>query len=156
MVDQTKFAPYRRAAFLKTVDEGDRPLAARLCTLMESAFTLGQIVLYSGFPVAIRDGEWLAGFAMRKRCPMVYCCAEQALRTLGPELAPILAGKGCMEIRPRKDLSIEAVLSIVERLFKVASVSKGSISKADAKARENKAAKPVATRKATPKTTRKR
>jgi len=61
----SKFSPYRRSAFLESVDAKHRPLAQTLCTLLESTFDPKDIQIYSGFPIVVRDMEWIAGFAMR-------------------------------------------------------------------------------------------
>ena len=70
MKEASKFTPYARTAFLKTVAAADRPLAERLCALLEASFAVRDIAVYSGFPIVVRDGEWTAGFAMRKAGPV--------------------------------------------------------------------------------------
>lgn len=130
------FTPYKRATFLKSVSDADRALATRLCELLEAAFDVKDIVIYAGFPIVVRDMEWIAGFAMRKSGPVAYCCSPATLAELGAELKPYMSGKSCVAVKPRRGETIDDVLALVARAFKVASVHGGVISKTDAKKRE--------------------
>jgi len=136
MKHASKFARYRRAEYLATVEAKHRPLAERLCRLLECAFDAGDIRIYSGFPIVIRDMEWVAGFAMRAGGPVAYCCSPGTLAAMGAELKPYMSGKSCVAVKPRKGESIETVLDLVGRAFKEASLHGGMISKSDAKKRE--------------------
>jgi len=111
-------------------------MAKRLCELLESAFDGKDIQVYAGFPIVVRDMEWIAGFAMRASGPVAYCCSPATLAEMGAELKPYMSGKSCIAIKPRKGESIDAVLALVARAFKVASRHGGMISKADLKKRE--------------------
>jgi len=131
-----KFTPYVRAAYLKSVSDADRALAARLCELLEAAFDVNDIAIYAGFPIVVRDMEWIAGFAMRKSGPVAYCCSPATLAELGAELKPYMSGKSCVAVKPRRGETIDDVLALIARAFKVASAHGGMISKTDAKKRE--------------------
>jgi len=131
-----KFTPYVRAAYLKSVSDADRALAARLCELLEAAFDVTDIAIYAGFPIVVRDMEWIAGFAMRKSGPVAYCCSPATLAELGTELKPYMSGKSCVAVKPRRGETIDDVLALIARAFKVASAHGGMISKTDAKKRE--------------------
>lgn len=136
MKPANKFAAYRRTAFLSTVDADQRALATRLCALLEAAFEAKDIRIYSGFPIVVRDMEWIAGFAMRAGGPVAYCCSPATLAEMGAELRPYMSGKSCIAVKPRRGESIEDVLALVGRAFKAASRHGGMISKADLKKRE--------------------
>ncbi|MCE2882730.1 MAG: hypothetical protein LW636_10305 [Planctomycetaceae bacterium] len=136
MKPSAKFSPYSRKSFLATVPAEQRALAERLCALLEAAFATKDIAVYSGFPIVVRDMEWIAGFAMRKSGPVAYCCSPATLAEMGAELKPYMSGKSCIAVKPRKGESIDAVLALVARAFKVASRHGGMISKADRRARE--------------------
>jgi len=123
--------PYDRRGYLATVKERDRAIATRLCTMFEKVFPAKERHLYSGMPVAIRDMEWLAGFAMRSSHPVAYCCAPRALAELREVLKPYLSGKSCIAVKPRRGETIDDVLAVVDRAFRAASKSHGVISKAD-------------------------
>ena len=145
MKEASKFSSYQRSRFLATVAEADRALANRLCALLEAAFDVKDIAIYSGFPIVVRDMEWIAGFAMRKSRPIAYCCSPATLAAMGAELKPYMSGKSCIAVKPRKGESIDDVLALVGRAFQTASRHGGMISKTDARKRE------VARRKAEPK-----
>jgi hypothetical protein len=136
MTTTAKFSTYRRAEYLKTVSEKDRALAERLCALLEAAFDPREIAIYSGFPIVVRDMEWIAGFAMRKSGPVAYCCSPATLAAMGSELEPYMSGKSCVGVKPRRGETIESVLALVGRAFAMASRGGGVISQADAKKRE--------------------
>lgn len=136
MKPASKFAPYRRAEFLATVEAKHRPLAERLCRLLEGVFDAGDIRIYSGFPIVVRDMEWIAGFAMRASGPVAYCCSPGTLAAMGDELRPYMSGKSCIAVKPRRGESIETVLDLVGRAFEEASRHGGMISKSDARRRE--------------------
>ncbi len=136
MKPASKFAPYTRKGFLATVAEPDRALATKLCVLLEAAFPVADISIYSGFPIVVRDMEWIAGFAMRSKGPIAYCCSPATMTAMGRELAPYLSGKSCVAVKPRKGETIEVVLALVARAFQEASRHGGMICKADLKKRE--------------------
>lgn len=131
-----KFAPYRRDAFLATVDDRHRATAERLCAMLEAAFDRKDIQIYAGFPIVVRDMEWIAGFAVRASGPVAYCCSPATLAEMGAELKPYMSGKSCLAVKPRKGESIDVVLALVARAFKVASRHGGMISKTDRKKRD--------------------
>jgi hypothetical protein len=130
------FTPYTRATYLKSVSDADRALATRLCELLEAAFDVKDIAIYAGFPIVVRDMEWIAGFAMRKSGPVAYCCSPATLAELGAELKPYMSGKSCVAVKPRRGETLDDVLALIARAFKVASAHGGMISKTDAKKRE--------------------
>jgi hypothetical protein len=132
----SKFSPYRRTAYLATVAAKHRAIAGRLCDLLESAFSADDISIYSGFPIVVRDMEWIAGFAIRSAGPVAYCCSPRTLAAMGTELKPYMSGKSCVAVKPRKGESIDAVLELVGRAFHEASKHGGMISKADMKKRD--------------------
>ena len=131
-----KFSPYARESFLKSVAAIDRAIATRLCEALEAAFDVKDIAIYSGFPIVVRDMEWIAGFAMRKAGPIAYCCSPATLAAMGAALKPYMSGKSCIALKPRKGETIDDVLALVARAFQVASKNGGMICKADAKQRE--------------------
>ena len=131
-----KFSTYSRAAFLKTVPPSDLATAVKLCALLEAAFSVQQISIYAGFPVVVRDMEWVAGFAMRVRGPIAYCCSKEVLATMGNELAPFMCGKVCVAVKAKNGVTLDAVLAIIGRAFVVTSKHGGVICKAAVKKRD--------------------
>jgi len=155
MKPASKFSPYSRAAFLRSVAAKNRSMAERLCVLLEAAFAPADIQIYSGFPIVVRDMEWIAGFAMRAGGPVAYCCSPGTLAEMGAQLKPYMSGKSCVAVKPRKGESVEVVLALVARAFATAAKHGGVISKTDLRtrdaARKKAAAKPSATRAASKK-----
>lgn len=135
MKPQANFAPYVRKTWLQSLPTSQRAMASTLCDLLEAAFDAADIVIYSGFPMVVRNGEWTAGFAMRSKGPVAYCCSPKVLAAMGKELAPILSGKSCIAVRATKQITLDQVLALVGRAFREASKHGGMISKADAKKR---------------------
>lgn len=129
-------APFNRAAFLKTVPAPDRPVAARLCDALERAYGKDEIILYSTFPVVIRDGEWYGGFAMRASGPMAYCCCAGARAKYSAEMKPFMSGKGCMKIKATKTATVDDAIALVERVWIESAKGPGCISKGDAAERD--------------------
>lgn len=136
MVDPSAFILYRRKDYLATVPSGQRATAERLCRLLEQAYPVSQIRLYRGFPIVVRDGEWMAGFAMRARSPMVYCCAPHVLDAMGAELRPLMWGKSCLELRAKGGLTLEQAFELVGRAFRLSREGAGRISEGDRRKRE--------------------
>jgi hypothetical protein len=136
MSSASKFSAYDRAAYLATVPVKQRALAEQLCDLLEASFSASDIQIYGGFPIVVRDMEWIAGFAMRAGGPVAYCCSPATLAELGAELKPYMSGKSCVAVKPRKGETIDVVLALVARAFTIASKHGGMISKTDAKKRE--------------------
>ena len=148
MKPANKFAPYDRGRFLAGVAAGDRALAGRLCDLLEAAFEAKDIAIYAGFPIVVRDMEWIAGFAMRASGPVAYCCSPATLAEMGDELKPYMSGKSCIAVKPRKGESMDDVLALIGRAFKTASRHGGMISKTDARKREAARRKAASTKQA--------
>lgn len=158
MADAGFFEPYRRKDYLATVPARDRATAARLCDLLERAFPVSMIQLYRGFPIVVRDGEWMAGFAMRAKCPMVYCCSAHVLEVMGDELQPLMAGRSCLELRAKRGVTLEQAFELVGRAFRVSRQGAGSISETDRRLRDKAraaAARPATKRKRVAKPARK-
>lgn len=136
MKPASKFSPYERGVYLATVPSRHRAIAERLCAMLESAFDVADIRIYSGFPIVVRDMEWIAGFAIRTHGPIAYCCSPATLAAMGDELKPYMSGQSCVAVKPRKGEEVEVVLALVARAFKLASRHGGVISKADRKKRD--------------------
>ena len=136
MKQQSKFSQYQRKAFLATIAPARRAIALQLCELLEAAFTPKEISVYAGFPIVVRDMEWIAGFAMRASGPIAYCCSPPVLVAMGAELAPYMSGKSCIAVKAKKGGSLDEVLALVGRAFREASKHGGMISTSDKKKRE--------------------
>lgn len=148
MVDESAFGPYKRKDYLASVPAARRATAERLCKLLEDAYPVAQIRLYRGFPIVVRDGEWMAGFAMRAKCPTIYCCSPHTLAVLGEELKPLMVGKSCLELRAKGGVTLEQAFELIGRAFRVSREGAGQISETDRRkrARAKADAQPTARR----------
>ena len=81
---------------------------------------------------------------MRAKCPTIYCCSPHVMSVMGEELAPLLVGKACLELRAKGGLSLEDALELVGRAFKTSRQGAGSISETDKRKRARSAARPAA------------
>jgi len=141
MIEPSFFSAYNRKKYIATVDLKDRPIATRLCVLLEDAFDVKVIQLYRGFPVVVRDMEWSAGFAMRAKCPMVYCHSPVILKQMGAKLKPLMAGQSCIELRAKGGVTLEAAFELVGRMFRLAATQPGMMCQGDYAKREKLRAK---------------
>jgi len=48
------------------------------------------------------DGRWVAGFAHRAKCPMLYVMAGKGMAKNAGKLGPLRSGKSCIEWRELK------------------------------------------------------
>ena len=71
----------------------------------------------SGFPVRTLDDAWVAGFAWRKKGPMLYVMNAGLLDRYAERLGPLRSGRSCVEWRATRRLSLEALTALVEELL---------------------------------------
>lgn len=141
MKPASNYSKYTRTSYLSTVPAEHRAIALQLCRLLEATFSRKDILLYSGFPIVMRDMEWTAGLSVRKSGPIAYCCSPGALKEMSRELKPFMVGKHCIGVKAKGGASVEDVLKLVAKAYRLASHHGGMICKADARAREKLRAK---------------
>ena len=67
----------------------------------------------SGFPVYTDDdGNWLAGFATRKPCAMLYVMAPGVLDRHADRLGTLRSGKSCVRYRASRAVSKEELVEL--------------------------------------------
>lgn len=135
MTTAGKFVPGERAAYLRTIAPRDLPVEKQLCELLEATLPTKGLKLYAGFPVVVRNSEWLVGFAERGKHPVVYCCSSVVLQAMGKGLA-LMTGKACLTLRAREGITVEQALTLVARALLLAKKHGGMISQAAAKQRD--------------------
>lgn len=70
------------------------------------------------FPVyTAPDGLWLAGFASRKACPMLYVMAPGVLDRFEARLGPLRSGKSCMKFAPTRAVDDAALRAIAREIL---------------------------------------
>ncbi|MCY2956008.1 MAG: hypothetical protein NT107_03105 [Planctomycetota bacterium] len=135
MTTAGKFVPGERAAYLRTIAPRDLPVEKQLCELLEATLPNKGLKLYAGFPLVVRNSEWLVGFAERGKHPVVYCCSSVVLQAMGKGLA-LMTSKACLTLRAREGITVEQALTLVARAFLLAKKHGGMISQAAAKQRD--------------------
>lgn len=71
----------------------------------------------SGFPVRSVDDVWVAGFAWRKKGPMLYVMNAVLLDGYTERLGKLRSGRSCIEWRETKQLSLEALGVLADEIL---------------------------------------
>jgi len=71
----------------------------------------------SGFPVRTIDDVWVAGFAFRKKCPMLYVMNTRLLDRFDERLGVLRSGRSCIEWRESKALDFDALGALVDEIL---------------------------------------
>jgi uncharacterized protein YdhG (YjbR/CyaY superfamily) len=75
----------------------------------------------SGFPVYTDDsGKWLAGFAWRKKGPMLYVMNAGVLDRYEDKLDGLRSGKSCIDWRETKALSMDELTKMADQMLREA------------------------------------
>lgn len=72
---------------------------------------------FERFPVYTRHGTWLAGFATRKKGMMFYLMDHATLDAFAERLGALRTGRGCIEYRETRDLTLKEVRSLIIELL---------------------------------------
>jgi hypothetical protein len=71
----------------------------------------------SGFPVLVVDDAWVAGFAWRKKGPMLYVMNAALLDEFAPRLGRLRSGRSCIEWRESKTLPLEDLAALADEIL---------------------------------------
>jgi uncharacterized protein YdhG (YjbR/CyaY superfamily) len=72
----------------------------------------------SGFPVyADEEGKWLAGFAWRKKHPMLYVMNAAVLDRYEGRLAGLRSGKSCIDWRETNGMDWQTLMKLVATML---------------------------------------
>ncbi|MHC4953892.1 MAG: DUF1801 domain-containing protein [Planctomycetota bacterium] len=74
----------------------------------------------NGFPVWTIDGEWCAGFASRKKGVMLYVMVSSVLDRYAEKLGRLRTGRGCVEWKASKTLSLEELDALADVMIREA------------------------------------
>lgn len=120
MGSEGRIESFDRARFLAEVIPASRALASSLCIVLEAVFPRRNIVLYAGFPMAVRHGRWIAGFGIQSRSgAIVLYLSTAAARALMPRAARRL-GRGGFQLTPGRRLSAAQIVATARRAFAAA------------------------------------
>ncbi len=71
----------------------------------------------SRFPVYTADGQWISGFATRKKGPMFYMMLSDVMKAHEPVLGKLKSGNSCIECRETKDLSMAELKRTIREML---------------------------------------
>ncbi len=71
----------------------------------------------SGFPVLAVDDVWVAGFAWRKKGPMLYVMNTALLDSFAERLGKLRSGRSCIEWRETKQLSLKDLGALIDEIL---------------------------------------
>lgn len=89
--------------YIANAPEDQQPVLERLQTMIEAALPMTRQEM-SGFPVYTLDGEWIAGFATRKKGPMLYIMKTEVLDRYEEKLGKARSGKSCVDFDPTDEM----------------------------------------------------
>lgn len=72
---------------------------------------------FERFPVYVRDGEWLCGFASRKQTMMFYLMDPATLDAFAERLGSLRTGRSCVEYRATRDLTLRETRRLILELL---------------------------------------
>lgn len=73
-----------------------------------------------GFALYTLDGEWVAGFATRKKGPMLYLMLQEILDEHEPALGRLRSGRSCVEWKASRTLSLDELDALAQRMLEQA------------------------------------
>jgi uncharacterized protein YdhG (YjbR/CyaY superfamily) len=104
-------------AYIDNAPEDQRDTLKKLRAMIVSALPDAEEVVESGFPVYKVAGEWTAGWATRKKGPMLYIMVQSVLDKYEDRLGKLRSGKSCIEFRETKDLPIATLTKLAEQML---------------------------------------
>jgi len=104
--------------YIANAPADQRPTLERLRQMIRAALPdCTEQIGSSGFPVYTRDGDWIAGFATRKKGPMLYIMAPGVLDEFEERLGPLRSGNSCVEFRATKTVSEADLWRMTEEML---------------------------------------
>lgn len=106
------------AAYIQAAPEAQRPALRELRQMIRAAHpdALEQMGP-NGFAVYTRDGQWIAGFATRRKCPMLYVMAPRVLDAFAEALGKLRTGKSCVEYREGREMSMDRLRELARQML---------------------------------------
>ena len=104
--------------YIKSAPKDQQPLLDELRAMIRKALPrAAEEMSPSGFAVYTHNGEWVAGFATRKKCPMFYCMRAGVLDRHDDTLGKLRSGRSCIDFRETKDLSFDDLRKIARKIL---------------------------------------
>lgn len=106
------------AAYVDAAPEDQRPVLAHLRDKIRTHLPRAtEQIGSSGFPIYTIDDRWIAGFATRKKGPMLYVMAGGVLDRHEATLGSLRSGRSCVEWRASKTLSLDDLDALADRML---------------------------------------
>ncbi len=90
-------------AYIEQAPEDQQRVLARLRGMIEESLPATTPEM-SGFPVYTLNGEWIAGFATRKKGPMLYIMKTEILDQYEGRLGKARSGRSCVDFEPTDEM----------------------------------------------------
>lgn len=103
--------------YVERAPEAQRAALRELREMISAALPGAEVAIESGFPVYKVNGKWAAGFATRKKGPMLYIMASGVLDRHAQELGSLRSGNSCVEFRAKCDLSLDDVRRLSRQML---------------------------------------
>lgn len=109
-------------AYIESAPEEQREQLHKLRGMIEKRFSDAETALPNGFPVYMRNGTWISGFAWRKKGVMFYIMLGNILTKRADELGKLITGKSCLHVKSNKSHSLEEIEKHIEDMLEEAKV----------------------------------
>lgn len=112
--------------YIQSAPADQRPILSELRGMIVRAMPDAQECVKSGFPVYKVGGAWAAGFASRKKSPMLYIMAPGVLDRHAGVLGKLRGGRSCVEFRETGAMSLDRLRAIAAQMLNEAAGAAGS------------------------------
>ena len=79
-----------------------------------------EIAFPNGFPVYIKEGTWISGFAWRKKGSMFYLMLDGVLQSRAEQFGSLITGKSCLLVKANNSLSINDIETQIAEMLEEA------------------------------------
>jgi uncharacterized protein YdhG (YjbR/CyaY superfamily) len=112
-------------AFIEGAPAEHRPVLEQLRQMIREAMPDAAETFQNGFAVYEVDGEWTAGFASRKKGPMLYIMVSSVLDDHAEELGRLRSGRTCIEWKDSRALPLDELEMLAETMLLEAAQARG-------------------------------
>lgn len=104
-------------AYIAKAPASQRETLTELRETIRKAMPKAEEVVEGGFPVYKVGGQWTAGFATRKKGPMLYIMVHEVLDRYAETLGALRSGKSCVEFRETEHTSRAALRKLAAKML---------------------------------------
>jgi uncharacterized protein YdhG (YjbR/CyaY superfamily) len=112
-------------AYIASVPAAHQPALEQLRRMIRDVMPAADETLQNGFAVYEVDGEWTAGFASRKKGPMLYIMVPGVLDEHAEELGRLRSGETCVEWKASKTQPLDELELLAETMLAQAAHTRG-------------------------------